>query len=192
MKRKLTASAMIAICLSMLGFGSLAYFNAKDVARNVITSGSIEIELQEWANDEKTIPFPEEGITGVMPGTVVTKIAEVKNTGGNDAWIRVEVLPTITLATGEEGDPKLVSINFDKENWTKGKDGYYYYKAALKPGKTTESLFTEVTFDTSMGNPYEKSKVEIQVNAYAVQTANNGTDVMEANGWPKEGNETET
>ena len=83
MKRRLFAGAVIVMCLSLLGFGTLAYFTAEDTAHNVITSGDIDIELQEWADEEKTIPFPEEGISGVMPGTETTKIVEVKNTGSN-------------------------------------------------------------------------------------------------------------
>ena len=60
MKRRLFAGAVIVMCLSLLGFGTLAYFTAEDTAHNVITSGDINIELQEWADEEKTTPFPED------------------------------------------------------------------------------------------------------------------------------------
>ena len=187
MKRRLFAGAVIVMCLSLLGFGTLAYFTAEDTAHNVITSGDIDIELQEWADEEKTIPFPEEGISGVMPGTETTKIVEVKNTGSNPAYIRVAVEKKIALADGVQGEPDsgLMEIDFDETSWTLGEDGYYYYKEALEPGEVTEALFASVSFDPDMGNLYQKSTASVEVTAYAVQVANNGETVMDAKGCPE-------
>ena len=42
----------------------------------VITTGNVDIELNEWADEARTQPFQDK--TGVMPGTKVTKIVEVK------------------------------------------------------------------------------------------------------------------
>ena len=69
MKRRLLLAAVIAICLSMAAYGTLAFFTAEDTAHNVITSGGVDIDLLEWADEEKTVPFPEEGAGGVMPGS---------------------------------------------------------------------------------------------------------------------------
>lgn len=187
MKRKLLAVAVTVICLSMMAYGTLAYFTAEDTAHNVITSGEIDIELQEWADAEKTTPFPEDGVSGVMPGTEVTKIVEVKNTGANDAYIRVKVEKEFVLSEGVEGetDSGLMKIDFDEIYWTLGEDGYYYYKTALEPGAVTEPLFASVSFDTTMGNIYQNSTAKVDVTAYAVQVANNGDSVMDAKGWPE-------
>lgn len=187
MKRRLLAGAVIVMCLSLLAYGTLAYFTAEDTAHNVITSGEIDIELQEWADEEKTTPFPEDGVNGVMPGTDVTKIVEVKNTGSNDAYIRVKVEKEIVLPDGVEGEPdsSLMKIDFDETYWEKGEDGYYYYKEALEPGAVTEPLFASVSFDPSMGNIYQNSTAKVDVTAYAVQVANNGDGVMDAKGWPE-------
>ena len=127
----------------MMAYGTLAYFTAEDTAHNVITSGEIDIELQEWADAEKTTPFPEDEVSGVMPGTEVTKIVEVKNTGANDAYIRVKVEKEFVLSEGVEGetDSGLMKIDFDETYWMLGEDGYYYYKTALEPGAVTEPLF---------------------------------------------------
>ena len=54
--------------------------------------------MEEWADADKTQPF--EDLTGIMPGTTVTKIAEVRNTGEADAWIRVRLTGDIRL-TGD-------------------------------------------------------------------------------------------
>ena len=187
MKRKLLAVAVTVICLSMMAYGTLAYFTAEDTAHNVITSGEIDIELQEWADAEKTTPFPEDGVSGVMPGTEVTKIVEVKNTGANDAYIRVKVEKEFVLSEGVEGetDSGLMKIDFDESRWVDGEDGYYYYKEALAPGAVTEPLFASVKFDPAMGNLYQNSTAKVDVTAYAVQVANNGDSVMDAKGWPE-------
>ena len=87
MKKKLLILSLAAICLAITAIGTLAYFTSEGTAHNVITTGGVEIAVQEWADEEKTKPF--ENLSGVMPNTTVTKIAEVKNTGASDAWIRV-------------------------------------------------------------------------------------------------------
>ena len=66
-----------------------------------------------------------------------------------------------------------------------GKDGYYYYNAALEPGHTTEPLFTAVHFAKTMSNMYQESRAILQVNAFATQTAHNGASALEAAGWPE-------
>lgn len=184
MKKKALVIALLVICLSLIGFGTAAYFTHEDTATNVITSGNIQIKLNEWADKENETPF--EAVTGVMPGAKVTKIVEVTNTGGKPAWVRVKADKTIQLAQGVEGTPdtSLVELNINTENWTRGTDGFYYYNEALQPGATTAPLFTTVTFDTAMGNMYQNSTATVAVTAQAVQTANNGDAVMDAKGWP--------
>lgn len=182
MKRKLLVLSLVAICIAILAAGTLAYFNAEGTAHNVITTGGVKIAVQEWADEDKTQPF--ENLNGIMPGSEVTKIAEVKNTGASDAWIRVLVTKNILLAGEGEANPELVELNIDTENWTLGEDGCLYYKEALKPGETTAPVFTTVTFKTAMDNVYQGATITVDVAAQAVQTANNGASVMEAAGWP--------
>lgn len=184
MKKKLLIGAFLCICLSIVAGGTLAYFTTEDTAHNVITTGGIDIALQEWADEQKVTPFPEDGIDGVMPGTSVTKIVEVKNTGSNDAYIRVKVDKNITLAGEGEPDSDLLELSLNTTDWTVGEDGYYYYNKALAPGEETEPLFTKVTFDGSMNDMYQNSSASVDVTAYAVQVANNGDTALQANGWP--------
>lgn len=186
MKRKILMIALLAICISMLAYGTVAYFTAEGTARNVITAGSVKISLQEWADSEKTEPFPKDGVNGVVPGAQITKIAEVKNTGENPAYIRVSVEKVIELAEGVTGEVELdlVSLDFNTKDWTL-KDGFYYYNTALPAGETTTPLFTTVSFAENMGNLYQNSKAVVNVHAYATQAANNGASVWEAAGWPE-------
>lgn len=136
MKRKILILSVLAICIATLAAGTIAFFTAEGKAHNVITTGGVEIAVQEWADDEKTKPF--ENLSGVMLNTT---------------------------------------------DWTE-KDGYYYYKEALKPGEVTAPIFTAVTFKPEMGNEYQNATATVDVSAQAVQTANNGDTVMDAKGWP--------
>ena len=184
MKRKILCLSVIAIMLAILAAGTIAYFTAEGRARNVITTGSVEIELKEWADENKTEPF--KNLEGVMPNTTVTKIAEVKNIGKSDAWIRVKIQKSIELKYEGNPDTDLVELNLNDTDWiTDGE--YYYYKNALKPGETTTPIFTSVTFKAAMGNEYQGAKATVDIYAQAVQTANNPAtdgDVKTVKGWP--------
>lgn len=181
MKRKLLILSVLAICIATLAAGTLAYFTSEEKAHNVITTGGVEIAVQEWADENKQTPF--EDLEGIMPGMTVTKIAEIKNTGASDAWIRVLITKNIQLAGDGTPNTALVELELNIADWTE-KDGYYYYKEALKPGEVTAPIFTAVTFKPEMGNEYQNATATVDVSAQAVQTANNGDAVMDAKGWP--------
>ena len=188
MRKKLIAGAVVAICLSLLAYSTSAYFTTEQTATNVITSGNIQIDLQETAitEDGETVLFEDsQERFDVMPAQTVSKIVKVKNTGDNAAYVRISVAKAIELAEGVTGEPdvRLVTLDFDDENWT-AKDGFYYYNEPLAPGATTEALFNNVTFAPSMGNMYQNSTATIKVNAQATQVKNNGASVFEAAGWP--------
>ena len=183
MKRKFLILSVLALCFSLFAAETIAYFTADSKAHNVITTGGVQIAVQEWADEERTKPF--EDVTGVMPEATVTKIVEVKNTGVSDAWVRVMVDKKIILPTGSiTPDASLVELACNTADWTE-KDGYYYYTKALKPGEVTAPIFTAVTFKADMGNEYQDATATVDVTAQAVQTANNGATVMDAQGWPK-------
>lgn len=184
MKEKLSVVAILAIFLAIMSAGTWAYFTTQEQVHNVITTGSVDIILQEWADEAKTTPF--ENLTGIMPGRQTTKIPEVVNSGENPVFVRIQVNKTVTPAEGAaEAQFNLEEIRLDinTTDWAE-KDGYYYYKKILQPGETTEPLFTTVSFDVTMGNQYQNADVNIEIVAQAVQTANNGTDPLTALGWP--------
>ena len=182
MKRKLLILSVLAICIATLTTGTLAFFTSEGRAHNVITTGGVEIAVQEWADENKQTPF--EDLEGIMPGMTVTKIAEIKNTGASDAWVRVKVEKNIKLQGEGAPDTGLVELTLNTTDWTE-KDGYYYYTKALKPGEVTAPIFTAVTFKPDMGNEYQNATATVDVFAQAVQTANNGATVMDAQGWPR-------
>lgn len=184
MKRKLLIVSVLAILVAVTAAGTLAYFTDTGTAHNVITTGNVDIELNEWADDARTQPFQDK--TGVMPGTKVTKIVEVKNTGTGAAFVRLYVEKNVYRAADQKPmDTDPVSLNFNNTDWTYS-DGYYYYNRPLEPGKTTEPLFTAVTFAAEMDNRYQNATAHVKVIAYAVQSANNGDSPQAAKGWPSD------
>lgn len=183
-KKRAALIAAIVCCIAMVAAGSLAYFNAQETAKNVITTGALKMALHDETTDGK--PFPEDGISGVVPATTVDKKVYVENVGNVDMYVRIALDKVITPAKGSQAelDFSNITLDIDSSKWTE-KDGYYYYNRALKPGEKTEPLFTKVSFGAELGNDYMDAKVVIDVDAQAVQSKNNTDSALDAKGWPK-------
>ena len=196
MKRRLLITAVAVLVLSLAAYGTLAYLTGSTTAHNVITSGSVKIELLDKTDkggEIGKVDFPSEGLK-VMPGTTASKEVSVKNLS-SECWVRVKLVKEINLAneaqlSSNAADPVSLEPNLgtSEDRWTLGNDGYYYYNSPLAKNAETSKLFTTVTFDPGMGNEYQNAKLTIQVYAEAVQTANNpipdGGNVTQVAGWP--------
>ena len=183
MKKRMLTAALALCCLAVLATGTLAYFTAEETAQNVITMGSLKMELVEL--DEKGEPW--EDVENIVPGMEVTKEAFVKNTGTVYFYTRVKITTRYVNEQGKklpELNTGLVELNLS-EDWKPGNDGFSYYKEPVAPGEETKPLFTTVTFSTEMGNKYQNVKVIIDLDAQAVQSRNNGESALEATGWPE-------
>ena len=96
MKKKLTA---IFLCVALVAIAivgaSLAYFTDTDNAKNTFTVGNVKIDLVEQQKGENGLEAFDQGKTLVPgksnDGNAVSKIATVKNTGKNDAWVWAEL-----------------------------------------------------------------------------------------------------
>ena len=191
MKKKFLYIAAIIICLAIITGNTLAYFTASDIARNVITSGGVQIELVEQQLVNGILqPYPNQPIK-IMPATTVSKIVSIENKD-QTAWIRINYTITAWNENGDKMDATaaeleaFVVVKPDTVNWI-WKDGWWYYSEPVRVGETTKPLFEEVEFSgLNMGNQYQGCTVRIDVSAQAVQQANNGSTVMEAAGWPAE------
>lgn len=198
MKRKILILSVLAICIATLAAGTLAYFTSEGKAHNVITTGGIDIILNDktYGENDGLVDFPRNGIFGVMPGVDVDKLVDVTNADNSQsAWVRILLSTSITGADGnplptevqtaDGRDVPAVTINFAEDTaWFQGTDGAWYYSTALAPGETTAKLFETVTFAPELGNEYQGCTAQVIVTAQAVQTANNGATVMDAQGWP--------
>ena len=170
MKRKLLLLSVMVICIAIAAAGTLAFFNGDATAHNVITTGKV----------------------GIMPGTTVNKIVVVSGEDGTaDAWVRVKFTKSIQLADGKQGevDLDLIRLNIDTSKWEL-KDGWYYYKEAVKANQEAAPALLSVQFDATMDNTYQGATATVDVLAQAVQCANNGTSAQTAGGWPVDGTKT--
>ena len=191
MKKKIFTFAVLVICMTMLASGTLAYFTAKGTAHNVITSGSVDIQIEEWQEtDEGLEAYPKEVPVKIMPGSIVSKVVTVKSLSA-ESYIRANYKVIIKDSQNEvmnistEELSNIISFSMNQTDWKYHEDdGMWYYNDSVEKDDSTAPLFTEVTFSgPNMTNKYQGCTVEIVVNAQAVQTANNGNSAMDAVGW---------
>jgi len=190
MKKRMLSLALMTIFISLMALGSAAYFTVEGRATNIITTGTVEMELQEMQLvGEEEIPYPTQTITGVMPSQKVSKIPYIVGVEGTQPfYTRVKVDVTVLVEEKvDEAGLKYILINYDTENWEQGADGWWYYKGEVE-AKDRVALFTEVTFAPEMPNEYQNCTVTIDVSAQATQVKNN--PVPEAGytaivGWPE-------
>ena len=183
-KNRILLIALVIAIIATIASGTLAYFAAEETAKNVITTGKLDVDLKEETDGGD--PWPEGGFDNIEPGDDVTKKVYGVNNGTVDFWLRIEVVKTITDKDGKTDTLNFdnITIDFNTTDWTE-KDGYYYYNKALKPGEKSVPLFTKVSFGDDLGNEYMEAKVEIDVTMQAVQAKNNGASPFEATGWPE-------
>ena len=195
MKKKLLLFCALLICSTCVVTGTIAYYTDQSTAHNIITSGGVDIEIEEWQDtDEGWIPYPKDEPIAVMPTTTVSKIVTVRNQDAK-SYIRAQFAVTVKDAEGQVMEldqailESIISIVPNNEYWLTGQadDGWYYYKDVVGTDKVTEPLFWEVVFSgVNMTNEYQNCTIEIDVDAQAVQAANNGSNVLEAAGWSAE------
>lgn len=112
-RQKLAILSVVVLALSLIAYGTVAYFTAEGTAHNVVTMGSVKIELHDETLTEDgeirdfnaVYPGGQGGKLGVMPATTHSKIVSVENTGTNPCWVRVQVQKYGTLADGTAYTP---------------------------------------------------------------------------------------
>ncbi len=175
MKRKLVLTSAVVLILALLAAGTFAYFTKDARATNVITTGTIDITLNdEIQGGEKTGTGWK--LEGVMPGQAVEKKVSITNNGSAEAWLRVKLAVRVTV-DGEEmpptfGDGQSV-LQFETGDGWLAQDGYYYYRDATKSGDTTGELFHGLKLNPLLPNAYQGCTVTVDVLAQAVQVKNN-------------------
>lgn len=183
-KSKVTVLALIAMLLTFLTQGSLAYYSTVGKATNVVTSGNIQLIIHE-KTDQGTA-FPEEGVY-IVPGDVVSKQVSIENDCQHPFYLRVKVVYGVD--SQELSAEDCFKLNIDESNWQLH-DGWYYYKGIVEPGEFTPNVFSHVEIvGSKVDNSYLGKTLTLSVIAHAVQSENNpitGTDTYTASGWPQE------
>lgn len=173
--------ALAAAFVTLLTQPTLAYYSVLGEATNVITSGDIRCRIVEKMGNSE---FPKEGVY-IMPGRIISKKVSVQNTGNHPFWLRVRLINAVDSSTLSAD---VLELDINRTDWIHGKDGYYYYRRILKPGKETEKLFTQVKVAGSADNTYKGKTVKLTVCAYAVQSEHNTVkSPLKVVGWPAEG-----
>ena len=162
MKKKLAATLSVVLILGLAVLGILAYLTSEDGDVNVMTLGNVQIEqIEQQKNaDGELEPFKQ--AKELYPGTEISKIVTVKNTGKSDCYFR-------TLIAFEDIDSDTFGIGFPISEfgyrWSWGApeatieiDGVTYqvyealYTKALVVGETSPASLTKVEFKTTCTN----------------------------------------
>ena len=185
LKSRFAVVSLVAIVLTLLTQGTLAYYSTVGKATNVITSGNLELTIRE-KTDQGT-EFPTEGVY-IVPGDVVSKVVTVENTCEHPFYLRVKLVYGID--SQELPSEECFKLNINEENWIL-KDGWYYYSAILKPGEETPEVFSHVEIvGSKVDTGYIGKTLSLTVLAQAVQSENNppavDDDLSSVAGWPAE------
>lgn len=151
----------------LLGAVVYGYWKQSGRALNILTVGSFQNQIVE----KYIVPG------NVKPGDEVDKIVNVSNTGNVDSLIRVSIKKEFGTTSSDGSfhpeaalDPEVIEIQCANTWWLAEKDGYYYYKEILKPGKTTkEPLFQSYRLSENAGNEYKGKEAHIVVELESMQ-----------------------
>ncbi len=189
MKKRIVLVCALVLCIGISVLSTVAFFTAEDTARNVITAGSLDIDVIEECKNEdgELTAYPEEPIQ-VLPGAKVSKIVSVKN-NDSEAYVRIRLDVTVKDADGNalDADGAILTV-CSNEMWqvNEDNDGWLYYNGIVKSDEITLPVIDGVEFSPDMGDEFQGATAEINVTAQAVQAANNGDNVFLAQGWPEE------
>lgn len=185
-KQRVFAIALVTLLGTLAISGTSAYFASSSVAHNIITTGGVTIELIEDTDGigEDGRPVPFINIEGAMPGDRISKMPKIKNVDGSEIYVRMRVMSRVEYPNGRVDKIKFDAFNPDISRSWSPKDGYYYFTRPLASGETTNALFTTVTIPKDLKEDQEGAKYIIKIKADAVQRANNGETVYDAQGWP--------
>lgn len=180
-RKKLVTFVLALLLIALFSNSTLAYYTVRGTATNVVTSGSIRLEIKE--KDKDGNDFPRDGVI-VIPGDIVTKRVSVKNVCDHPFWLRV----ALVKGSSQEklsADDVLQILDINLTNWEKQGE-YYYYREILQPDEETEPLFTQVEIAGDKVDQHDiGTALTITVKAEAVQSEHNPAgNAWEASGWP--------
>ena len=163
---KLSIIAVLLILLAVFTVsGTLAYLIVTtDSVTNTFVPGSVTCAVEE-----------------TFDGTTKSDV-KVKNTGNVDAYIRAAVVVNWVDADGNvcAQAHTAPTISYNDTDWTKGADGYWYYKEAVAPGALTNNLINTATSTAQA----DGCKLQIEIIASAIQAEGTGATGA-ADAWGK-------
>ena len=154
-KKVIVISALCLLALALSAVGVYAYLTAKTTpVSNEFVPAKVSCMVEE-----------------VFENGVKSDV-KIRNTGNVDAYIRAAVIVNFVNADGnivatapkEDVD---YTVTWGPEGWTKGADGYWYYKKAVAPEDVTLPLIVSASPTESES----ELRLQIQILASAFQAA---------------------
>ena len=141
MKRKFLILSVLALCFSLFAAETIAYFTADSKAHNVITTGGVQIAVQEWADEERTKPF--EDVTGVMPESITPDASLVELACNTADWTEKDgyYYYNKVLKPGEVTAPVCTAVSFHAD-----------MSNAYQNATATIDIFAQATQSANNGN----------------------------------------
>ena len=174
-KRKMLVGILAA--LLCMATGAYGYFSDSLEIKNHITMGDIRINMTEFArkgNGEVKYRDPKY----IFPGEWISKIPRIKNRA-LPCWIRAR----ISYGSDKDDVEMLSEHNIEgiSSEWIKRGD-YYYYTKVLKKQESVD-LFQSVSVPAVWTEEHGGQKLNISVQADAIQAANFKPDFTAMSPW---------
>lgn len=180
MKKKLVLSLAAAVMVGTLAVGgTLAWFTDTETAKNVVTTGNVNIS---WIENGKEVLTEEDGVKfgkdkPVVPNSILEKVAYVQNKGKNDALIRVKAIVDSDIS-------EYITVGYNEDTPSKWKqDGeWYYYTEVVKAGDKTEDFIRNLTIPAEVGNGVANIiEANVELRADAIQADEISKAIQEGN-----------
>ncbi len=171
--KKSMAILEIFFIVIMLTSTVLAYENAATTVNSSVTTGQVNISLQEYEKrDNQEVIYSENNI--VLPGDNISLIPRITN-HGIDCYIRAKIDYFL-----EDGTKINTTDNISiSNNWTK-KNDYYYYEKVLGKGEKTD-IFDTISIPTDIS--HNDQKISLNITVEAVQQKNFTVDFAKDEPW---------
>lgn len=179
-KRKLNKISLLSlifvvflVILSVTYLTTSALLTDKDVKQNAFKMGDLRATIEEKFDEDQPL----------VAGKTREKQVWVKNTGEQDSFVRVMLLPTMEKSLGTTmlslpasftGDEPTLAFALN-DDWVLGEDGYFYYLTKVSAGEQTNEVLKEVTvradhLPENLAADYVGAELMIEVKVEAVGT----------------------
>lgn len=190
LSKKSILITLLIIVIALLSITSIiAYITRNTIAKNVITFGSLKMQLLQTTLDENNneVEVNNDEDINITHKSKLSRLVKIKNLGKHDFFARISLNMILIDQNNQEFNAnEYVTYKINTEDWFY-KNGWYYYKKIVKQNEITSNLITEINFNTnSITSSFPEGKINLDIKAEAVQAENNEENVFDALGWPSE------